>query len=132
MGIHRTAMGRAVDMSALQAKNEKVRAVGNMSVNARGDTIDSNGKVIVPVTNKVNNNYSQTVGNRDANQRGVVKPPLKADVIPQTPSPAPTPKEIEPMELTEAEMALEAEFDDDELTEQIKKMELEQARKGKK
>ncbi len=135
MGIHRTAMGRAVDMSALQAKNEKVRAVGNMSVNARGDTIDANGKVIVPVTNKVNNNYSQTVGNQGANQRGVVKPPLKADPIAPVskPSPAPTPEVIEPMELTEAEMALEAEFDDDELTEQIRKMEIEQQqKKGKK
>jgi len=132
MSIHRTAMGRAVDMSALQAKNEKVRAVGNMSVNARGDTIDSNGKVIVPVTNKVNNNYTQTVGNRGANQtRGTFKVPLKAD----EPAQAPAPKEepVPPMELTEAEMALEAEFDDDELTEQIKKMEIEQQqKKGKK
>jgi hypothetical protein len=132
MGIHRTAMGRAVDMSALQAKNEKVRAVGNMGVNARGDTIDGNGKVIVPVTNKVNNNYAQTVGNRGANQtRGVVRVPLQPDAQKAPPPPVVVPEE--PMELTEAEMAMEAEFDDDELTEQIKKMEIEQQqKKGKK
>jgi hypothetical protein len=130
MGIHRTAMGRAVDMSALQAKNEKVRAVGNMGVNARGDTIDGNGKVIVPVTSKVNNNYTQTVGNRGANEvRGVAKVPLQPDV---QKTPPPVAKPVEPMELTEAEKALEAEFDDDELTEQIKKMEIEQQKKGKK
>lgn len=134
MSIHRTAMGKAVDMSAMQAKNEKVRAVGNMGVNARGDTIDSNGKIIVPVTSKVNNNYAQTVGNRSANQtRGVVKVPLQADAQKAPPTPAPVSDVIESMELTEAEKAMEAEFDDDDLTEQIKKMEIEhQQKKGKK
>ncbi len=67
MGIYRTAQGKKVDMSALAAKNERVRAVGNMSVNARGDTIDSNGKVVVPVTKKVGEKYQRTVSNRAAN-----------------------------------------------------------------
>ena len=132
MGVHRTAMGRAVDMSALQAKNEKVRAVGNMGVNARGDTIDSNGRVIVPVTSKVNTNYEQTVDSRDKSKRGVVNLP---SIKPDAPSmPVAKPAEpVEPMELTEAEKAMEAEFDDDDLTEQIKKLEIEQQqKKGKK
>lgn len=60
-------MGKTIDMAALAAKNEKTRAVGNMKVNARGDTIDSTGKVIVPVTAKVNNRYAKTVGNKSAN-----------------------------------------------------------------
>ena len=54
MKNYRSAMGKSVDMGALVAKNEHVRAVGNMSVNARGDTIDSNGRIIKPVTAKVN------------------------------------------------------------------------------
>ena len=58
---HRTAMGKTVDMSALQAKNERTRAVGNMNVNARGDTIDSTGKIIQPITSKVNDAYAKTV-----------------------------------------------------------------------
>lgn len=66
MGSYRSALGKQVDMSALVAKNQKVRAVGNMGVNARGDTIDSNGKIIQPITEKVNNSYSKTVGNRGA------------------------------------------------------------------
>lgn len=66
MSKHRTAMGKTVDMAALAAKNERVRAVGNMSVNARGDTIDSNGRVIKTATSKVNDNYAKTVGNRSA------------------------------------------------------------------
>ena len=47
MAQHRSAQGKIIDMAALAAKNERVRAVGNMPVNARGDTIGANGKVIV-------------------------------------------------------------------------------------
>jgi hypothetical protein len=35
-------------MGALRLRNEQVRAVGNMGVNARGDRIDSKGNVIDP------------------------------------------------------------------------------------
>ena len=35
MATHRSAMGKSVDMATLAAKNENVRAVGNMKVNAR-------------------------------------------------------------------------------------------------
>ena len=44
--IYKTARGKTVDMGALMLQNEKVRAVGNMDVNARGDRIDANGNVI--------------------------------------------------------------------------------------
>lgn len=66
MGIYRTAQGKRLDMSTLARRNERVRAVGNMSVNARGDTIDSQGRVIVPVTKKVGDKYERTVSNRAA------------------------------------------------------------------
>ena len=38
---YRTAQGRVIDLGALVLRNESVRAVGNMGVNARGDTVDS-------------------------------------------------------------------------------------------
>jgi len=66
MAVYRTAQGKQLDMAALAARNEKTRAVGNMKVNARGDTIDANGKIIVPVTEKVGQNYSKSVGNKAA------------------------------------------------------------------
>ena len=66
MKQYRSAQGKVVDMAALAAKNERVRAVGNMKANARGDTIDSSGKVVVPVTQKVGQQYQATVGNRSA------------------------------------------------------------------
>ena len=76
MTKYRTAMGKTIDMASLTAKNEKVRAVGNMSVNARGDTIDAQGKVVVPSTSKVSSGYQKTVGNKSAN---VVKNQQKAN-----------------------------------------------------
>ena len=44
--IYRTAKGKTIDIGALRLQNENVRAVGNMGVNARGDRINSEGKVI--------------------------------------------------------------------------------------
>lgn len=66
MAVYRTAQGKQLDMGALIARNEKTRAVGNMKVNARGDTIDAFGKIVEPVTAKVSKKYEKTVGNRSA------------------------------------------------------------------
>lgn len=64
---HRTAQGKTLDMQALVSRNEKVRAVGiNQKVNARGDTIDDTGKIIIPVTEKVGKRYQGSVSNRSA------------------------------------------------------------------
>lgn len=107
MGIYKSALGKPVDMSALVSRNEKTRAVGNMKVNARGDTIDGLGKVIKPVTEKVNDRYSKTVGNRYAQAPSQQKPPK------------PTIQE----DLTPQERELEDSFDDDLEIEQIKQKE---------
>lgn len=102
MAKYRSAMGKTIDMASLSAKNEKVRAVGNMSVNARGDTIDAQGKIVVPSTRKVSSGYQKTVGNRSAN------------VVKQQPR---------PKELTKEELELEESFNDDLETEIIKSQE---------
>lgn len=119
MKSYRSAMGKNVDMGALLAKNENTRAVGNMKVNARGDTIDSQGRIIKPVTAKVNQAYSNTVGNKTANAvRGRPAPSKQV-------APKPEIKE----ELTPMELELEESFDDDLEIEQIK---AEETKKGKK
>lgn len=103
MTVYRTAQGKMIDMTALAAKNQKTRAVGNMKVNARGDTIDSFGRVVQPVTDKVATSYSKTVGNRSANP--VKQPPSKAKA-----DTTPTLKE----ELSEYELEVLKELEDDE------------------
>lgn len=112
MGKYRTAQGKVVDMAALAAKNEKMRAVGNMKVNARGDTIDSHGKVILPVTQKVSSQYQKTVTNRQANVRKAGPVPISKK------NTKPVVEEV----LTEEEKSLGESFDDVEI-EEIKKKE---------
>jgi len=63
MKTHKTAMGKTVDMASLRLKNENVRAVGNMKVNARGDLIDDMNRVISKKTDQVNQQYQKQVSN---------------------------------------------------------------------
>ena len=112
MKNYRSAMGKTIDMAALASRNEHTRAVGNMRVNARGDTIDANGRIIKPVTDKVNEAYGKTVGNKSAQVKRTVTPKPKI-------------KE----ELTIAEIELEESFEEDVEVEQIK---AEEVKKGKK
>jgi hypothetical protein len=44
--IYKSAQGKVVDLGTIMLKNEHVRAVGNMGVNARGDKLDQNNRVI--------------------------------------------------------------------------------------
>jgi len=44
--IYQSAQGQSVDLGTIKLRNETVRAVGNMNVNARGDLLDSNNQVI--------------------------------------------------------------------------------------
>ena len=134
MGIYRTAQGRPLDMASLAAKNEKTRAVGNMNVNARGDTIDSHGKVIVPVTRKVGNRYNNSVANPESNRaRSTVR--AKSESSPEV--------DTTPTSVVEEEVVVESIFDemtdedleflepsDDDLEiEEIKKAEIAKTKK---
>lgn len=44
--VYKTLRGKQLDMGAFVAKNDRVVAVGNMNVNARGDEVDGEGNVI--------------------------------------------------------------------------------------
>lgn len=59
--VYRSANGKTVDMGALRLKNEKVRAVGNMKVNARGDEINERDQIIRKKTEQSNNQYRRQV-----------------------------------------------------------------------
>ncbi len=63
--VYRSANGKQVDMGALRLQNERVRAVGNMKVNARGDVVDDMNRVIATKPEQVNMQYNkQTVPGR--------------------------------------------------------------------
>ena len=141
MAIYRTAQGRKLDMAQLAAKNEKTRAVGNMNVNARGDTIDANGKVIVPVTKKVGNRYSNTVKEGANRATPVVRSKPVADAMPEVPeippsviqATAPTPAPVEAVfeEMTDEDLEFLEPTEEDFEIEEIKKAELEAKSKKK-
>ena len=60
----KTARGRTLDMASLMAKQERTRAVSNVKyVNARGDEIDSTGRIVKPVGKVVAESYASQVGN---------------------------------------------------------------------
>ena len=58
--LYKTAQGKSIYMGALRLQNEKVRAVGNMKVNARGDVVDDRGSVVNSKTAQVNRQYNRT------------------------------------------------------------------------
>lgn len=43
---YKTMQGREIDMDQLLAKNELMPAVGNVSMNARGDELGAGGKIV--------------------------------------------------------------------------------------
>jgi len=57
--VYRSANGKTVDMGALRLQNERVRAVGNMRVNARGDVINDNNEVIRTRNEQVGKQYKK-------------------------------------------------------------------------
>lgn len=115
MANYKTAMGKVVDMAALTAKNEKTRAVGNMKVNARGDTIDAQGRIIKTATSKVNDSYNKTVGNRSAQ-------PVRNK--PKTSAAPPSKSTIDLSQLNEIEREMEENLEDELEIEEIKAQEL--------
>lgn len=60
---YKTAQGKTLDMGKLLLQNEKVRAVGNMKVNARGDEVDDMNNVIRSKPAQVNTQYNRQVTN---------------------------------------------------------------------
>lgn len=57
--VYKSAMGKTVDLGALLLQNEQVRAVGNMGVNAAGDLLDSNNRVIDQRNRQVQKQYKR-------------------------------------------------------------------------
>lgn len=97
---HRTAAGKSIDMSALVSKNEKVRAISNVPMNAKGDIIDSNNNVISPVSQRVARTYNRATVNPTAQQNKnetlVASKTTPAQTKPEVPQVTPVPKKEEP------------------------------------
>ena len=95
--VYRTAQGKMVDIGALQLRNESVRAVGNMPVNARGDLIDHMNKPIEARTQQVAKSYRRQTAVTDSSVHATKaddrKKPKKAKPAAQ-PAAAPSPDPV--------------------------------------
>ena len=90
--IYRSSQGKSVDLGALLLQNEQVRAVGNMGVNARGDRINIQNKVI-DRKNKISQRaYNKQIGPQDVPPQPYPEP--IEDVVPASPI-APDPFELQ-------------------------------------
>jgi hypothetical protein len=67
--IYKSARGKAVDMGALRLKNEQERAVGNMKVNARGDSVDDNNHAIQSKPQQVYDQYQQQLQDKTSSHK---------------------------------------------------------------
>lgn len=56
--VYRTARGSHLDMDRLRLMNEDTIAVGNQRVNARGDMLDSNGRVVMTKDQVMSQHYA--------------------------------------------------------------------------
>lgn len=61
---YKSAHGATIDFQSLILKNEDVRAVGNMNVNARGDVISPENKKVASRSEQVNKQYRKQHSNR--------------------------------------------------------------------
>lgn len=93
--VYRSANGKVVDLGALQLKNENVRAVGNMPVNARGDLLDSQNRPIESKNQQVVRQYQKQVTN--VSDDVVVS---KKSARPQQPQ-QPQPQQQQPAQVSE-------------------------------
>lgn len=120
--IYKTARGKTVDMATFLAKNEEVRAIGNMNVNARGDELDSNNRPIKSRQQTVQAYYRKQVST----------PPAEEDLLPEQKSqvtrlqaddtPVETKAEAKPTVEAKAEPEIEFPADvlaDDEIEEEL-------------
>ena len=57
--MYKTAQGKVLDMDRLKLLHERETAVGNMKVNARGDTIDQYGNIIKKKNDIIKDRYNQ-------------------------------------------------------------------------
>lgn len=79
--VYKSAMGKEIDLGALLLRNEQVRAVGNMNVNARGDVLDSANRVIDAKNRQVQRQYQRTTNvSAELPVQSSVKPPKQPEV----------------------------------------------------
>jgi hypothetical protein len=99
--IYKTAQGNTIDLGTIMLKNSNVRAVGNMNVNARGDRLDNDNRVIETKSRQIQKQTAKTtvVGNTPVHtSTGKAKRARQSQTVKETESPAEEPAQINSIE----------------------------------
>ena len=106
---HKTYKGKEFNMSAFSEKNADARAVGNVSMNARGDVLDSKGNVKV-TAGQISRAFSAN-NNKKTKQVSLKEDSGSAPITNKTVSPDQSaevkPVEIKPVEKVEPAAVVE-------------------------
>lgn len=120
---YKTHRGREFNMSAFAEKNGDTRAVGNSSMNARGDIIDAKGNVKIPTQTisrtlaDVKNKESKSVSLKaDETIAPVKNSAVKADAVANVGPMIVSQRDID----TEDGPAIEIEYDDGSMEVKLK------------
>lgn len=109
MTTYRSSKGEVIDMTALVEKNQKIRAAGNMKVNAKGDEIASDGSIVRPVRNRVQQNNAMVA--KDVRTVGLKSNENSEDIFKETPT-----KKEEKTKSTQKKKIKEIEHEDGSIT----------------
>lgn len=111
--IHKTAKGNPIDMNAIIRQNENTLAVSNSRMNARGDILDKNNKVLVPVEQLARTQH-KTSSPPEEIKMSETENITKSITAKKTKQSIKTPKEINRVEKTDVSgnKIIEIEYDD--------------------
>lgn len=98
--IYKTMQGREVDMDQLMARNETMPAVGNVRVNARGDELGADGKIVRTREEVLSEYYDSTPTSTYDQEALVQKVQIKAERTEFTTA-QPQPPVVIPNEITQ-------------------------------
>lgn len=115
--IYKTMQGRMVDIEKLRAANETTPAVGNMGVNARGDSLGPGGKIVKTKQQHMREYYEAPKGRAMDTPKKKIAPNPKPDqppvvqtqtldLTPQTPTPTKSQPKPQPKQESGIEEAL--------------------------
>jgi len=95
--VYKTAQGKSVDLGTIMLQNEHIRAVGNMKVNARGDKLDSNNRVIETKSRQIqkqNDRTTTNVSTAPVHTSSKKAREARTNVVPPAPVVAPAPAPV--------------------------------------
>jgi hypothetical protein len=111
--MHKTAKGNPIDMNAIIRQNEQTLAVSNSRMNARGDILDNQNRVLVPVEqlSRTQHKISEPANEMKMSETENITKSVKSK---KTVTAKKTPKEVNRVEKTDVtgNKIIEIEYDD--------------------